>query len=162
MLDEFFAFVEPEYRRIETTRSPLNRALGNAVRQSHALQRVLEDGRLRLDNNLSEGELRKVVRIRDASLFAGSDKHAETAGAILSLIASAKLHNVDPRKYLRDLIRVLPFWPRGRFLELSPKFWARTRVRLDSSELEAEVGWLRVPRPFDWGACGSSATDDPV
>jgi len=45
-------------------------SLGDAVRQSQALQRVLEDGRLRLDHNLSEGELRKVVRIRASSLDA--------------------------------------------------------------------------------------------
>ena len=107
----------------------------------------LRDGRLRLDNNLSEGQLRLVVRIRDASLFAGSDQHAQSAGHILSLVASARMHDLDPEQYLRDLIRVLPCWPRDRYLELAPKCWARTRARIDACELDAELGLIRVPDP---------------
>ncbi|HJL16887.1 MAG TPA: transposase domain-containing protein [Sandaracinaceae bacterium LLY-WYZ-13_1] len=84
-------------------------------------------------------QLRKVVRIRDrdASLFAGSDEHAEAAGHLLSLIASARHHELDPERYLRDLIRVLPVWPRERFRELAPKYWLATRARIDARELEA-------------------------
>ena len=86
-----------------------------------------------------------MVRIRDAALFAGSEQHAESAGHILSLIASARLHDLDPETYLRELIRVLPVWPRERFLELAHKYWAATRARLDARELEAPVGIVRVP-----------------
>ena len=96
---------------------------------------------------MSEGQLRKIVRIRDASLFAGSDDHAEAAGHILSLIASARLHELDPERYLRDLIRVLPHWPNDRFLELAPKHWLATRARLDSRQLHDELGPLRIPDP---------------
>lgn len=147
LIEEFLHFSKVEFERLQEQRSPLQRALGYAVRQADALRRVLEDGRLRLDNNPSEGQLRKVVRIRDAALFAGSNDHAESAGHILSLIASAKLHNLNPERYLRDLIRVLPFWPRERYLELAPKFWTQTRARLDAAELDAEVGWITVPEP---------------
>ncbi|HHH31756.1 MAG TPA: transposase domain-containing protein [Polyangiaceae bacterium] len=97
-----------------------------------------------MDNNLSEGQLRKVVRIRDAALFAGSDEHA---GHILSLIASARLHELDPERYLRDVIRILPHWPRQRFLELAPLHWRATRDRLDPQELDAELRPLHVPDP---------------
>jgi transposase len=106
---------------------------------------VLDDGRLRLDNNLSENALRKVVRIRDAALFAGSDDHAQSAGYVLSLIASARLHRLDPEAYLRDLIRVLPFWPRERYLELAPKYWPQTRTQLDAAQLAQPVGIIDVP-----------------
>ena len=105
-----------------------------------------------VDNNLSESALRKVVLIRDSALFAGSEDHAEAAGHILSLIASARLHGLEPEAYLRDLIRVLPFWPRDRFLELAPKFWAETRARLDARQLDAEVGVIDVPEAVAVGA----------
>ena len=108
LVEEFLAFAEREYERIKDRRGSLRSALGYSVRQADALRAFLDDGRLRMDNNLSEGQLRKNVRIRDASLFAGSDGHAEAAGHILSLIASARLHELDPERYLRDLIRVLP------------------------------------------------------
>ena len=145
LVEDFLAFAAREYETHRGTRGSLRSALGYCVRQRASLARFLEDGRLRLDNNLSEAALRKVVIIRDSALFAGSDEHAEAAGHILSLIASARLHDLEPQAYLRDLIRVLPFWPRDRFLELAPMFWAATRARLDARQLEAEVGVIDVP-----------------
>ena len=147
VVEEFLAFAEREYERVKDRRGSLRSALGYTVRQADALRAFLDDGRLRMDNNLSEGQLRKVVRIRDAALFAGSDEHAEAAGHILSLIASARLHELDPERYLRELIRVLPHWPRDRFLELAPKHWRATRGRLDARELDLELGPLHVPDP---------------
>jgi transposase len=147
LVEEFLAFANREFDRVRDRRGSLRSALGYSVRQADALRAFLDDGRLRMDNNLSEGQLRKVVRIRDAALFAGSDEHAEAAGHILSLIASARLHELDPERYLRDVIRVLPHWPRERFLELSPLHWRATRARLDPWQLDAELGPLRVPDP---------------
>ena len=67
----------------------------------------------------------------------------------MSLVASAHLHGHDPELYLRDFFRVLPHWPRDRYLELAPKYWARTRSRLDPAELDRELGPLTVPLPLD-------------
>lgn len=145
LVHEFFEFATAAYEACKHERGSLRSALGYCVRQRHALMRFLEDGRLRMDNNLSESALRKVVIIRDSALFAGSDEHAESAGHILSLIASARLHGIEPQQYLRDLIRVLPHWPRDRFLELAPKFWMATRARIDASQLTPELGLIDVP-----------------
>ena len=68
LVEDFLAFAEREYAKVEGRRGSLRSALGYTVRQADALRAFLNDGRLRLDNNLSEGQLRKVVRIRDASL----------------------------------------------------------------------------------------------
>ncbi len=141
----FLDFAAAEYEAIKHQRGAIRSALGYCVRQRPALMTFLDDGRLRLDNNLSENALRKVVLIRDAALFAGSDDHAESAGHILSLVASARLHLLDPEAYLRDMIRVLPFWPRDRYLELAPKYWARTRSMVDAAQLAAPVGVVDVP-----------------
>jgi transposase len=141
----FLDFAAAEYAKVKNERGSLRSALGYCVRQSGALMAFLDDGRLRLDNDLSENALRKVVRIRDAALFAGSDDHAQSAGYVLSLIASARLHRLDPEAYLRDLIRVLPFWPRERYLELAPKYWPQTRTQLDAAQLAQPVGIIDVP-----------------
>ena len=145
LVEDFIAFATLEYAKVEEQRGSLRSAFGYTLRQADALRAFLDDGRLRIDNNLSERELRKVVRIRDASLFAGSDEHAEAAGHILTLIASARLHDLDPECYLRELCRVLPHWPKGRYLELSPLHWRATRDRLDPSHLNAPLGPLTVP-----------------
>lgn len=141
----FLDFAAVEYARVKNERGSLRSALGYCVRQRHALLTFLDDGRLRLDNNLSENALRKVVRIRDAALFAGSDNHADSAGHILSMVASARLHHLDPELYLRDLLRVLPFWPRDRYLELAPKYWPSTRRQLDAAQIARPIGVIDVP-----------------
>jgi hypothetical protein len=66
---------------------------------------------------------------------------------LLTLIASARLHNLDPEVYLRDVFRVLPHWPRDRYLELAPRYWRITRARLDRAQLECELGDLTIPEP---------------
>ena len=92
-------------------------------------------------------QLGRVATGRNAWLFVGSDDHGQAAGNLLTLIASARLHKLDPEAYLRDVFRVLPYWPRDRYLELAPRYWQRTRARLDSAALECETGWLTIPMP---------------
>jgi len=84
---------------------------------------------------------------RKAWLFCGSDDHAQAAGNLLTLVASARLHGLDPEQYLRDLFRALPQWPRDRYIELAPKYWTATRARLDAAQLEIEIGWITIPPP---------------
>ena len=149
VLEDFFDWVHKQYQEVRAQRGMLRSALGYAVRQKDALMRFLDDGRLLLDNNRSERELRRIAVGRKAWLFVGSDDHAQSAGHIFSLIASARLHRLDPETYVRDLIRVLAHWPRERYLELAPKYWAATRARLDCAQLALEVGHLTVPEPMD-------------
>jgi transposase len=148
-MESFFAWADVEYERVREQRGSLRSALGYALRQKDALMRVLDDGRLLLDNNRSERELRKIAVGRKAWLFVGSDDHAESAGHLFSLVASCKLHALDPEAYFRDLFRVLPHWPKDRYLELAPKFWAATRARLHPDQLARELGPLDVPPPLD-------------
>lgn len=145
--DAFFAWVADQYERVKDQRGMLRAALGYAHRQRGPLTRFFDDGRLRLTNNHSERELRRVATGRKAWLFVGSDDHAQAAGNLLTLVASARLHRLDPEAYLRDLFRVLPHWPRDRYLELAPRYWPTTRTRLDPSQLEAELGPLTIPDP---------------
>ena len=126
-------------------RSRFASALGYALRQEQALRIFLDNGRLEMTNNRSEGALRAIAAGRKAWLFFGSDDHAAAAANLFSLIASCRLHDLDAEAYLRDICRVLPHWPAVRALELAPKFWLATRARLDPVALAREVGPLAVP-----------------
>ncbi len=145
LVDEFFEWVRAQDDPSSQLRSLVKKALGYADRQERALRRFLDDGRLRMDNNLSENALRTIATGRKAFLFFGSDDTAQAAANLYSLIASCKLHGLDPELYLAEVIRVMPYWPRDRFLELAPVYWAQTRARLDPKELEAELGKVTVP-----------------
>jgi hypothetical protein len=120
--------------RVQVKREPT--VAGVLEVDQEALTRFLQDGRLRLDNNPSELALRGLVVGRRNWLFVGSDEHAETTATIISLVASAKLHDIEPERYLRDLARLLPIWPKARALELAPKYWKATRARLDATQLK--------------------------
>ena len=85
---------------------------------------------------------------RNAWLFFGSDDHASSAGNVFSLLASCKLHRLDPEAYLAEILRVLPSWPSDRYLELAPKYWPRTRARLAPEELKLPLGHISVPPPL--------------
>jgi len=52
-MDAFFAWAEIEYQRVRDERGMVRSALGYAIRQKDALMRVLDDGRLILENNRS-------------------------------------------------------------------------------------------------------------
>ena len=145
ILDDFFAWAEGIYARVRGVRGPVATAFGYAIRQREALRRFLDDGRLRLENNASERALRVIAVGRKAWMFCGSDGHAQSAANLFSLIASCKLHGIDAETYLADVIRIVPYWPRDRYLELAPKYWARTRERLDPAEIELALGRVTVP-----------------
>jgi len=144
LIDRFFVWVA-ETRRTAIGRTLATKALGYATNQEAELRRVLLDGRLPLDNTRSERSLRKIVVGRKNWLFYGSEVHAQGAAALFSLLASCRLHGIEPIRYLDEVLHVLPYWPRERFLELSPLRWAATRARLDVAELERPVGAITVP-----------------
>jgi len=143
----FFEFAEPAFAvaKLEDPRGMLARALGYAIRQRGALMRFLDDGRLEMTNNHSERQLRKIATGRNAWFFVGSHDHGEAAANFLSVIASARLHKLDPEIYVRDLCRVIPHWPRDRYIELAPRYWRTTRARLNANELADEIGPLTIP-----------------
>jgi hypothetical protein len=148
-MEAFFTWAEAQYELVRARRGPLRSALGYVIRQREALLRVLDDGRLPLENNRSERSLRPIATGRKAWLFCGSDDHAESAAGLFTLIASARLHGLDPDLYLTEIFRVLAQWPRDRYLELSPRYWARTRARLDPRELEREIWHITIPPPLE-------------
>ena len=144
LVERFFAWVHQAVKTVPG-RNPATRALNYAISQEQELRRVFLDGRLPLDNTRSERALRRIVVGRKAWMFYGSDVHAEAAAALFSVIASCRLHSLDPEVYLDEMIRVLPYWPRERYLELTPKSWAATRFRLDQDQLTAPIGTITVP-----------------
>ena len=148
LIDDFFVWVADQYVRVKNTRGLLATAFGYAVRQAGALRRFLDDGRLHMTNNHSERALRTIALGRRAWLFFGSDDHASAAANLLSLIASCELQALDPETYLAEIIHVLPYWPRDRYLELAPKYWAATRARIPPGALAVEIGVVSVPPPL--------------
>ncbi|HWA74836.1 MAG TPA: IS66 family transposase [Polyangiaceae bacterium] len=144
LIEAFFEWVK-QARFAEHGRNLVTKALGYAANQEQELRRVLADGRLPLDNTRAERNLRKVVVGRKNWMFYGSNSHAESAAAIFSLVASCRLHGIDPQQYLDEVMRALPDWPKERYLELSPKYWRATRSNLLPADLDSPLCSFTVP-----------------
>nr|WP_039884619.1 IS66 family transposase [Acidocella sp. MX-AZ02] len=82
----------------------LAEAIRYALRHWEGLIRFLDDGRLELDTNTVEREIRPITLGRKNALFAGNDSGAEHWAICASLIASAKLNGLNPFAYLTDVL----------------------------------------------------------
>lgn len=147
LVEGFFEWLHARNDEVKDVRGLLRSACGYAVRQEKALRRFLEDGRLKMTNNHSERALRTIAVGRKNWLFFGSDDHAQAAANLFSLLASCKLHRLEPESYLAEVIRVMPYWPRERYLELAPRYWTTTRATIDPAELDRPLGPITVPPP---------------
>ena len=99
------------------------KAMDYMLKRWDAFARFLDDGRICLTNNAAERELRRVALGRKSWLFAGSDRGGERAAAMYSLIATAKLNDVDPRAWLADVLARIAAHPASRLHELLPWNW---------------------------------------
>ena len=94
-----------------------------------ALTRYLADGALPADNKWIEHRIRPIALGRANWLFAGSLRAGQRAAAIMSLIGSAKMNDLDPYAYLKDVLERLPTHPANRIEELLPHSWLATPLR---------------------------------
>lgn len=99
------------------------RALDYSLKRWTALTRYLDDGRLPIDNNWIENQIRPIALGRKNWLFAGSQRAGRRAAAVMSLIQSAKMNGHDPYAYLKDVLTRLPTHPNNRIEELLPQNW---------------------------------------
>ena len=75
LLDDLHAWLLTQRRRL-SGKATLGKAMQYALNRWDALARYLEDGRLSIDNNLAERQLRGIALTRKNFLFLGSDKLA--------------------------------------------------------------------------------------
>src|SRR3978361_815146 len=70
-----------------------------------AFTAFLDDGRICVSNNAAERALRGIALGRKSWLFAGSDRGGQRTAVMLSLIATAKLNDIDPQAPLAGCLR---------------------------------------------------------
>jgi hypothetical protein len=91
-----------------------------------AFTRFLDDGRICLSNNAAERALRGLALGRKSWLFVGSQRGAEHAALMYTLIPTAKLNAVDPQAWLADILALIADFPQTRLSELLPWNWRPT------------------------------------
>ncbi|MBB3660978.1 hypothetical protein FHX15_006250 [Rhizobium sp. BK650] len=87
----------------------------------------LGDGRICLTNNTAERALRGFALGRKSWLFAGSDRGADRAAFMATMIMTAKLNDVDPQAWLADVLARIADMPTTQLAELLPWNWTGPR-----------------------------------
>ena len=103
LLDDLHAWLSATKPKL-SQKTDLAAAIRYTLARWKALTRFVDDGKLEIDNNAAERSIRPLALGRKNYLFAGSDAGGERAAAIYSLIETAKLNDIDPEAYLRDVI----------------------------------------------------------
>lgn len=106
--------------------SEIGKAITYAYTRWDNMTHYLDDGRLELDNNLAENEIRPVTLGRKNYLFCGNHEAAENMAVVRSLLATCKAHDVNPRLYLNSVIKDMPYKEKAsqeELLEMLPHKW---------------------------------------
>lgn len=101
---------------------------------------ILTDGKICLTNNAAERALRGFALGRKSWLFSGSDRGADRAAFMATLITTAKLNDIDPQAWLADVLTRIADTPIIRLEQLLPWNWSTT-----GSVQNTNVSIIRMP-----------------
>jgi len=122
LLSKLKEWLDGEQKKL-VPKSPMAQAINYTLSNWVALTRYCEDGRLDIDNNEAERQLRRVAIGRKNWMHAGSDNGGHTAAILYSICASAVRHGLDPWAYIRDLLVRVGIEKMSNVRELLPDRW---------------------------------------
>ena len=104
-------------------KSPIGVAIHYSLQRWKKLSLYITDGKLEIDNNLVENAIRPVAIGRKNFLFAGSHRAAQNAAMLYSFLGTCKINNINPYKWLEDVLNRIPNHPVNKLEELLPHKW---------------------------------------
>ena len=99
------------------------KAIGYMHNLGDALRTFLGDPRLKPDNGESERALRPLAIGRKNWMFAGCKRGGDATGILLSMVQTCRAMDIDPRRYIEDVLRRINGHPANRLQELLPGNW---------------------------------------
>jgi transposase len=102
---------------------PMSEAVGYLLNQWTELNVFTTDGAVSIDNNVCEREMKRICLNRKNSLFVGNERGGQTAAILSSLTSTCRRHNVDPQRYLTQLLTNLPATPISQLEQWLPNQW---------------------------------------
>lgn len=124
LVECFFAWVDSQFERQGLLPSnPLTKAMAYVRDRRGGLEVFLEDPDVPIDTNHIERALRPIPMGRRNWLFCWTEVGARHAGIVQSLIATCRLHDIDPCTYLVDILQRVGQHPASRVAELTPRQW---------------------------------------
>jgi len=102
-------------------KSPLGNVLNYTIPCWDSLLAYLYDGMLEIDNNLVEESIRPNALGRKNHLFAVSHSGAQRAVMFYSFFGTCKQHGVNPWKWLKRVLELIPDYPANQLDDRLPQ-----------------------------------------
>jgi len=125
VLKEMKAWMEEEYPKIVLKKIPIAEAISYCLPRWERLSIYVQDSKLNIDNNPIENTIRPVALGRKNYLFAGSHDAAQKAAMVYSLLATCKLHGINPYEWLKDVLEHLHLHNTSNMYMLLPQYWQK-------------------------------------
>ncbi|MBA1344144.1 IS66 family transposase [Rhizobium sp. WYCCWR 11146] len=122
LVGELRCWLQTERAKLSRS-SPVAEPIDYMLKRWNGFTSFLDDGRICLTNNAAERALRGFALGRKSWLFAGSDRGADRAAFMATLIMSAKLNDIDPQAWLADLLARIADTPISKLEQLLPWNW---------------------------------------
>jgi hypothetical protein len=123
LLADFEGWMRTERARL-SRHADVAKAMDSMLIRWDAFTRFTTDGRICLSNNAAERALRGIALGRRSWTFAGSQRGADHCAFMLTMIATAKLNDIDPHAWLAGVLARIADMPQARLSELVPWNWA--------------------------------------
>ncbi len=107
IMDALYVWLK-EHMPLILPQSTLGKAFSYAIKHEVGLRQFLNDGRLEIDNNLTEQEIKPLVIARKNFMFAHSVAGADAICMHMSLIRSALANKLDPYLYYAAILKRTP------------------------------------------------------
>jgi len=119
------AWMQEEYPKLQLKKSPIAQAMAYCLPRWEKLCIYTTDSRLQIDNNPVENAIRPVAVGRKNYLFAGTHEAAQPTAMIYSLLATCKLHGINPYQWLKDVLQRMHLYTTAGIEGLLPQNWAK-------------------------------------
>src|ERR1700730_1831432 len=130
VLDELESWLYEQRSRMSRSAS-VAEPIDYMLKRWNRFTRFIEDGSICLTNNAAERALRGFALGRKSWLFAGSERGADRAAVMATLIMTAKLNDVDPLAWLADVLSRIAEYPAQRLDQLLPWNWRTSNRQAD-------------------------------
>lgn len=114
-------------------KSKMGDAISYCLNQWPKLVRYVEDGRLSIDNNIAERDIRPFAMGRKNWMFSNTPRGAESSAVLYSLVLTARANGLNQYRYLKALFEQLPNLEGDDLSSLMP--W---NIKIDAPDVEKQ------------------------
>lgn len=113
-----------ERSRAHLPKGKMGKAIAYALRQWETLLVYTTDGRVEIDNNLCENQIRPTALGKKNWLFIGREDTGWRSAVIYTALANCRAHGLEPYGYFKGVLEILPRATNWQLDRFTPAAWA--------------------------------------